>query len=179
MKIIKQEARDINKIKQRIKSLIESLKVKQHSTLIIELSSLCNLSCSFCDFHSGKIKNLTDQKGIMDEKLYYKIIDDIVNMGYKFKALYYHGWGEPLIQKNAIKMINYACKKNVANSHILITNGTLMTETAFDEILESGITEIRISLDTVDPDEYIKLKGKDLIHLCWSVVSQKHRRNQQ
>lgn len=163
MKIITQEARDTNNIKKRIESIIESIKLKKQIALIIEICSKCNLSCNFCDLHSNKVKGLDDQKGIMDEKLYYKIIEDISNLGYKLKALHFHGWGEPLIQKKLPEMIHYAYKKGVAEKYVLITNGTLMNEKMFDKLLVSGLDEIRISLDTVDPEQYVKIKGRNLL----------------
>jgi radical SAM protein with 4Fe4S-binding SPASM domain len=161
MKIIVQEARNSDYDKKRAASLLEALRSRRQISLILEVCSRCNLNCNFCDLHSGKLKNMEGQEGIMEEKLYYKIIEDIANLGYKLKALHFHGWGEPLIQKKLPEMIGFARQKGVADKLILITNGVLMDEIVFEKLLVSGLDEIRVSLDTVDSEKYIKIKGRD------------------
>lgn len=165
MKIITQEARNSDYNKKRADSLLDALRSKRQISLILEICSLCNLNCNFCELHSGKIKDIKSHEGIMDEKLYYKIIKDIVDLGYKLKALHFHGWGEPLIHKNLPEMINFAHKQNVSEKLILITNGVLMNKDVFEKLLSSGLDEIRISLDTVDREKYIKVKGRDCLQI--------------
>lgn len=163
MKIITQEARNSDYIKKRADNLLEALRLKRHISLILEVCSRCNLNCNFCDLHSGKIKDIKKHEGLMDEKLYYKIIKDIADLNYKLKALHFHGWGEPLIHKNLPEMIKYASQQKVSEKLILITNGVLMNKDIFEKLLDSGLDEVRISLDTVDRDNYIKVKGRDYL----------------
>ena len=164
MEIIIQEARDPNKSEQRATNLINALKFKKQITVFIDVCSICNLKCNFCDVHSGRFKNMEKEKGMMDEKLYYKIINDLSELGYKLKALYFHGWGEPLLQKKLPEMIHHAYEKGVAEEYRLITNGTLMNKDIFEKLLVSGLDEIRISMDTIYPEYYHKVKGRDLIN---------------
>ena len=161
MKIIVQEARNSDYNKQRADSILEALRLKRCISLSLDICSICNLNCSFCYVHSGELKNLEGQEGLMDEKLYYKIIGDIADSGYKLKALHFSGWGEPLIQKKLPEMISFAHKSGIAERLILVTNGILMNEDVFEQLLSSGLDEIRISLDTVDRESYIKIKGHD------------------
>ncbi|MCX6720059.1 MAG: radical SAM protein, partial [Candidatus Staskawiczbacteria bacterium] len=161
MKIITQEARNSDFSKKRADSLLAALREKRQISLILEICSLCNLNCNFCELHSGKIKDIKSHEGLMEEKLYHKIIKDIVNLGYKLKALHFHGWGEPLIHKNLPEMINFAHQQKVSDKLILITNGVLMNRDIFERLLDSGLDEIRVSLDTVDREKYIKVKGRD------------------
>ena len=163
MELIIQEARDTNKSRERADSIFRSIKFKRQIALIIEVSSMCNLNCNFCDFHSGKFNILTSQKKIMDEQLYYKIIQDISDLGYKLKALHFHGWGEPLLQRNLPEMIHFAYDKSVAEKYILITNGVLMNKSVFEKLLVSGVDEIRVSLDTVNSEKYLKTKGGNFL----------------
>lgn len=161
MKIITQEARNSDFSKKRENSLLEALRQKRQISLILEVCSRCNLNCNFCDLHSGKLKDISKHEGVMTEELYYKIINDIKNLGYRLKALHFHGWGEPLIHKNLPEMIKFAHQQKVSEKLILITNGILMDKDIFEQILDSGLDEVRISLDTVDREKYIKIKGRD------------------
>lgn len=163
MKIITQEARNSDCDKNRADSLLLALRHKKQISLILDICSRCNLNCSFCYFHSSKPQNTKGQEGVMDENLYYKIIEDILKLGYKLKALHFSGWGEPLIQKNISKMINFAHQRGVAEKLVLVTNGVLMDKTIFEQLIASGLDEIRVSLDTADRENYIKMKGRDYL----------------
>lgn len=163
MEIVRQQARDESMSAARAQSIIRSLTSKEHISLIVEICSKCNLTCCFCDLHSGKLQNAEEQKGIMEQALYSKLLDDISALGYKLKVLHFHGMGEPLLQKNLPEMIRSATERNLAESYVLITNGTAMSPEVFDRLLTSGLSEIRVSLDTVDREHYKTIKGKDLL----------------
>ena len=50
--IIMQEAKDPNKKDDRLNQLINAIKQKKLLTVVIEVSSKCNLKCEFCDAHA-------------------------------------------------------------------------------------------------------------------------------
>ncbi|MCX5796848.1 MAG: radical SAM protein [Elusimicrobia bacterium] len=160
--VIYQEAKDINKAAQRLQSLIQSLRTKKHIALTVEVCSLCNLHCRFCDLHSGRLKDVENQKGLMREELYQAILKNIANLGYKLKVIHFQGNGEPLLHRNFPEMARMACDMGISERYVLATNGTLMNEGVFDRLLSSGLNEIHVSLDTADPAKYLKVKGKDL-----------------
>ena len=156
-----QEAKDINFVKQRTESLLESLRSKKHIAVTLEVCSLCNLKCSFCDLHSGRLKDVESQKGIMDEELYKKIVDSISNLGYKLKVVHFQGNGEPLIHNKFSEMVRYAYEKNISEKYILATNGVLLDNAILEKLLESSLDEIHVSLDTADSGKYFEVKGRD------------------
>jgi sulfatase maturation enzyme AslB (radical SAM superfamily) len=55
------------------------------------------------------------------------------------------GWGEPLLNKDIFKMIDYAQEKGVATT--MPTNATLLSKEMADKILSSQLEEIRFSID--------------------------------
>ncbi len=145
--MIIQEAKDINRVKQRIESLRESLRSKRHIAVTLEVCSKCNLNCSFCDLHSGRLKGVEDQKGIMSEELYQKVVKSISGLGYRLKVLHFQGNGEPLIHKKFPEMVRFAYETGIAEKYVLATNGTLLNEGVFERLLVSGLDEIHVSLD--------------------------------
>ncbi|MBU0847642.1 radical SAM protein, partial [Patescibacteria group bacterium] len=94
---------------------------------------------------------------------YNYILDEIENLNFKFETIFFHGNGEPLINKNIIEMISLAKERNISKKLILFTNGTLMNSDMFDNLISSGIDEINVSIDTIDPETYKNVKGKNLL----------------
>jgi len=107
----------------------------------IQTTSVCNAGCIFCP--STQIKGKFPAKA-MDEQLFQKIIDECKNYrGIERIILYLNN--EPLTDRDIVKRINYA-KKNVpwASVHIL-TNGSLLSSSLQDELINSKLDWIGIS----------------------------------
>lgn len=77
--------------------------------------------------------------------------------------------GEPLIKKNILSIC-----KNISNipgieELCITTNGTLLKELG-GKLIDSGVTRLNISLDTLDPDKYRSLtRGGDLDRVLSSI----------
>lgn len=126
--------------------------------LNIEPTNDCNLQCSVCPRSKSSRK-----VGYMDFRLFKKIINEAVN--YKqLTMLNLHKDGEPLLHKDLSKMISYAKKKRVARTIHMNTNGLLLAGKKINEIINSGIDDITISVDAYSPEIFYELKGKDLLH---------------
>ena len=118
--------------------------------LDIEISSRCNLRCTFCD----KLSLLKEgQLGDMDMHLYRKIIDE----GEKNKLwgvkLSYRG--EPLLNKNVIEMVRYAKEHGVLDVYFN-TNGMLLDERMSEKLIDARLDRISISIEGTDPNEFEK-----------------------
>lgn len=103
----------------------------------IEPISRCFLHCKYCQVPDWNRKNLPD----MTFEMFKKIIDGLPSV----IELKLQGQGEPLLNKELFNMIKYA-----TNKHILVrfnTNGMLLNEVAVAEIINSGVFEVRLSLD--------------------------------
>lgn len=163
--IYTQSAKDEQNSKERLKNVINAVKTKKLLSLIIEPASICNLACKFCDLHSGRLNNynIEKHKGIMKLELYNLIVNEIDNLNFKFETIFFHGNGEPLLNKNLIEMISIAVNRKISKRYVLFTNGTLMKPDIFDSLMLSGINEINISVDTINHEVYEKLKGKNLL----------------
>jgi len=65
--------------------------------------------------------------------------------------------GEPMLHKDLPKMIRLS--KQVSEKVTLVTNGLLFSKNNIDEIIDSGIDIIRISLQGLSSDEYKQITG--------------------
>lgn len=156
------DTNNIEKIEERIRSIEENIVRNTLSVLVIEATSKCNLSCTFCGMHS---KNLSikgaSKKEHMDLVLFNETIKKCHGME-PVKVLYLHGRGEPLLNPNIITMVNIAKKAKIADQIILVTNGSLLEKNLFLKLVEAGTTSFRISLDIISPTKFHEVKGADL-----------------
>ena len=160
--IIVQQAKDPAMAEARAKGACNAVKNNVLYTLIVEPSSKCNLACTFCDLHSGRIDGTDALKGQMTELTFSRIVDQLAELPFVLKELQYHGNGEPLMNKNLPAFVQYAKSRGVAKKHRLTTNGTMLTPKNLENIIDAGIDEIHVSLDVSDRSGYAELKGCDL-----------------
>jgi len=113
--------------------------------LDIEITSRCNLKCSFCDKLSLMKKG---QFGDMDIQLFKKIIDE--GAANKLCGIKLSYRGEPLLHKNIIEMIRYAKSKGVLDVYFN-TNGMLLTPEMNEKLIDAGLDRISVSVDGNDP----------------------------
>jgi MoaA/NifB/PqqE/SkfB family radical SAM enzyme len=102
-------------------------------------------------------------KGKMPLDTWKMLIKQIRDLGYQLEQLQIHGNGEPLLNKDIVEMISRA--NPIAKKIRLTTNGTKLTPTMTRNLIEAGVDEIWVSLDSADPREYELFKGKDACDL--------------
>ncbi len=125
--------------------------------LNIEPTNRCNLRCVYCP------REKADKgSGIMEWHLYTRIIDEISEYE-KLIMLHLHKDGESFLHPRFIDMIRYARKKDVAKTIHLNTNALCWTDRIIDELLDSGLDDITVSLDAARPETYKKHKGADCL----------------
>lgn len=110
----------------------------------IELSSICNLTCSMCYTISDEFKKHVNVTR-MDWGLYKKIIDEI---GGKVTALRLSLRGEATLHTKFIEAIKYA-KNSGIKEVSLLTHGGKLTLPYFKKMVEAGVDWITISADGV------------------------------
>jgi len=116
-------------------------------TAQIEPTSECNLKCSMC-----VREKIGVPIGTMPFEDFKKIVDKI---GCLFK-IQLSGQGEPFLNKDIFKMIDYANKKGILVN--LNTNGMLLTKNIIDKICNVEIGEIAISIESTKPKEFEKIR---------------------
>lgn len=120
-------------------------------TLSVGVSDACNLDCVMCPRQA-----MTWRGGLMDTKLFRKIIDECAKYNVREVALI--GFGEPLLHPGIIEMSRYAKTRRIRSVYTS-TNCTLLSEEISKEILvNSGFDKITLSLDGASKETYEKLR---------------------
>ncbi len=121
--------------------------------LYLEVTNRCNLLCETCP------RTFEDLEPPMDlsMEMFTKIVDQVPNV----KRVVLHGVGEPMLVKHLPDMIRYLKKRS--GIHVLFnTNGTLLAPKKQREIIDTGLDELRVSLDAAEAATFLKVRGKDM-----------------
>ena len=117
----------------------------------------CNFKCEFCIHGLDRSKHgYISDTPVMDMDLYRKIIRDIKESGQKIKMLRFAAIGEPLMHKNIAEMIKIANNADVADSVDIVTNGSLLTHSLSDALINAGLSRLRISVEGLNDKDYEK-----------------------
>lgn len=119
--------------------------------LYLEVTNRCNLLCETCPRTFETLEPPAD----MSWQLFTSIVDQVPNIA----RVVLHGVGEPMLVKNLPSMIRYL--KNRGTYVLFNTNGTLMQPRRFRDLIDTGLDELRVSLDAADRESYAKIRGKD------------------
>lgn len=133
--------------------------------LRISVTDRCNLRCAYCMPGEGCVPKLPH-----DEVLRYEEILRVVRTGVGLGiAKVRVTGGEPLVRKGI-----YAFLKALSTIHgiadIALTTNAVMLRDHLQEIRSAGVRRLNISLDTLDPDKYARITGRDAFHQVWGGI---------
>ena len=144
------------------------MKVKKLTSLTIETTNVCNLSCRICPTNN----EMKRKKGTMSFELFQKTI----NGGKSLEHLCLHNWGEPTLNKDLFNMIKYAHNKGIRYT-VFNTNGTLLDDDTIIRIINSPLSILRISVDG-NPDTYRQVRGIDFDTIEKNIMTLIKKRNE-
>ena len=139
--------------------------MKKYKKIYIEITNVCNLSCSFCSIDNRKKEFITTDKL---EELLIKINDYT-------DYVYLHVKGEPLLHPEISKILDL-CQKYHKKVNIT-TNGTLLKEKQ-QELCHQVVRQINISLHSENQKEkYLEdifktvdnLNDKIVVYRFWTM----------
>ena len=121
------------------------------TNLRISLTPRCNLRCIYCHAE-GEVEP--------QEQMSAEDIAELMQVGVQFgvKNIKFTG-GEPLLRRDLVDIIR-SVPPGVESS--LTTNGTLLAAKAA-ELKEAGLARVNVSLDTLRPERYQAITGKDCL----------------
>jgi len=122
--------------------------------LAIETSSICNARCVMCPYSTRKRK-----KGIMAADVHKIIIDKVASWNPNIISITHAGLGEPLIDGSLPQKIQYEKLSFPSAKVTVYTNGNLLNEKVCNELLNSGVDIISISLNAYSKDLYEQIMG--------------------
>ncbi len=119
--------------------------------LYLEVTNRCNLLCETCPRTFEDLEPPAD----MSWELFTRIVDQVPNIA----RVVLHGVGEPMLVKALPQMIRYL--KDRGTYVLFNTNGTLLQPKKFQQLIDTGLDELRVSLDAADRKSYAAIRGKD------------------
>lgn len=139
-----------------------------------ELNYSCNLKCPMCTWSVAH--TVSGKQTWMDFDVFKRVIREGVPKGLASIGL---NWiNEPTIRKDLPKFIQFAHDAGVIDS-IVHSNGTLLTPSFSDELIESGLTRMMFSLDAASEETYRKIRiGAKWDHVMSNIHGFIERRNQ-
>ncbi|MBE6577571.1 MAG: radical SAM protein [Ruminococcaceae bacterium] len=117
-----------------------------YSRVYVEITNICNKSCSFCPSHSRK-------SGRMSEAEFEAVTDKLKG---HTQYLYYHLMGEPTTHPLLPRFIEIANGKGYKSA--VTTNGTLLPRVG-DALIKSGVYKVNVSVhsfETGSDEEYLR-----------------------
>ena len=143
-----------NKIRHFYFKGIKSTKVAYPSTIMIELTNLCNLACTTCprEYDYGRAMD----KGNMSLKSAKKIIDEVWPY---LDSIGLTGMGETFLYKEISEIVNYIKKKNEGIIISVSTNAVVPNFIEKVSDLLGKIDTIQVSIDGLE-DIYEKIRKK-------------------
>lgn len=119
-------------------------------TLVFDPSSICNLHCPLCPNGQNRPER-TRISPTFEE--YKKVIDDLKD---SLLFITLANWGEPLLNKKIVDMVDYANKRDIDTS--IYTNLTLLNTNMAEGLVKAGLDEIVVSLDGATEKTYLKYR---------------------
>ena len=143
-------------IMRRARRRIECIQRKGSYGMMIELSSVCNARCFFCPHPT-----MEREKRIMEDDLFELIISRTLAENIKPTLIDLFGVGEPLTDRHLPNRIQ-RLKSVFPSSGVRITsNFALATPEKIDELLDSGLDMIQISLNAAKKESHLEIMGLD------------------
>ena len=129
-------------------------------TLVTNTTNICNAKCSFCAYPKA-MNEKSLETGTMSMEIFKKSVDEYSSAGGKsidFTPVV----GDPLVDKFLFERIEYVVKNTDIKDIHLTTNGILLNKNDnYRKLIESGVTNIYISTQGTDSEQYKLVYGVD------------------
>jgi radical SAM protein with 4Fe4S-binding SPASM domain len=143
--------------KERVR-LEEVVPLDTPMLMYLEPTNACNIRCSFCPTGDHELLKQVGRKlGLMKWELFEKIVDDLKRFPKKLKMINFFKDGEPLVNKKYPEMINHLYRSNVAEKIWSKTNGLLLNSGINQDICDSGLDMLGISVIAPDAAGYERI----------------------
>ncbi len=113
-----------------------------------QVNSQCNSKCKMC-------KIWREDKSELPASIWIKALKDIRPLIGNLKVSF--TGGEVLLKKDILEVFEFCNKENIVFG--MTTNGILLNKSNVEKFLDMDPFNLNISLDTFDPETYLKIRG--------------------
>jgi sulfatase maturation enzyme AslB (radical SAM superfamily) len=117
--------------------LIGAARLPRLAQLNVELTSRCNVACSYCDVNRGLRRGARD----LDPAVVARLVESTPTL----RTLLPFQWGEPLLYPALDEVLAHASRRGVRS--FLTTNGTLLDGERLARLSDAGLSRLTVSLD--------------------------------
>ena len=140
------------------KPLWEILPLKQPLRVNIDPCDACNFKCDFC----FQCKSTEFKGSIMSTDLFERTISQLKEFDEPINVIQLFCLGEPLLNKNVPLFIRRIREENVAREVKITTNGSLLTHSLIDDLMEAGLNEFVITLNGLKDEDFERVSKTKL-----------------
>lgn len=140
--------------------------------IVIETTNICNAKCIMCPhnmFTGGKM---------MEDKCFDQILNELKDYTDWIESVSLYWYGEPLLDPKLCQKIRLLKESGIKNIQIS-TNAEKLTPEMANELLKSGLNDLRISIDAVHKETYEKIRGLNYEKVIGNIHSLLQLRNEQ
>jgi radical SAM protein with 4Fe4S-binding SPASM domain len=119
-------------------------------TLLVQTQSFCNGRCSICPYPTVS-KRLA--QGRMEWSLFQKIVDEATSEPL-LSAIVFELHNEPLLDERIFDWVKYIKSRGASKNVALITNGELLDRFSSEDIVQSNLDTLIVSLNAYSREMY-------------------------
>ncbi len=145
---------------------------KNHRTisyLRLSITDRCNLRCMYCMPESGV--QFIPHRDILTYEEMLHLVELTAQRGIRKVRV---TGGEPLVRKGFVGFLEKLCRIDRLEEVSLTTNGVLLKQYAAD-IRKCGICRVNVSMDSLRPDRFQRITGKDCYQQVWEGIEESER----
>jgi GTP 3',8-cyclase len=134
--------------------------------LRVSITDRCNLNCIYC-LPSFKVPKLSHDEILSYEEIL-RLVNIFIDLGISKVRV---TGGEPLVRKGVFGFLKKLSSIDKLNDLSLTTNGLLLKDN-LSKIKSAGVKRLNISLDTLHPETYLKITGRDSFDQVMDAIHQ-------
>ncbi len=137
--------------------------------LRISVTDRCNFRCKYC-IPSSPFTVIEHKKIARYEEIL-KITRLACELGITKVRI---TGGEPFVRKNLFSFLEKLCAIECLNDVSITTNGALLTRAKIEKLSALGIKRLNFSLDTLNPEKFARITGRDRFQRVWESIITSH-----
>lgn len=123
-------------------------------------TTFCNFKCAYCA-HSLGHEGMKEQYGFTPETMsmetFELAVEQLCAFPKKIKQISLTGQGEPLLNPHIADMVKRIKTADITNRLEIISNASLLTKELADQLAESGLDCLRVSIQGVKTEKYTEI----------------------